>query len=231
MSRKIHVGKEDDHIIQGISPDAILNHLLFLHRCLPLITTSPLSSNTFCFTSFSYLLFGPYSYLDSQSLHISSWKHQQKAPNSLVVKSPHANAGDIRDSGLIPGSGRFPGGRHGDSLQYSCLENPMDRRAWWATVHGSQRAGHNWSSLAHVPYLISLLVEQGFPSGARGKELACQWRRCRRPRFDPWIGRILWRREWQPTPIFSPGKSHGQRSLVGYSPWGRKESNMTGNPL
>ena len=136
MSRKIHVGKEDDHIIQGISPDAILNHLLFLHRCLPLITTSPLSSNTFCFTSFSYLLFGPYSYLDSQSLHISSWKHQQKAPNSLVVKSPHANAGDIRDSGLIPGSGRSPGGSHGDSLQYSCLENPMDRRAWWATVHG-----------------------------------------------------------------------------------------------
>ena len=55
---------------------------------------------------------------------------------ALVVKNPPANAGDIRDGSLIPGSGRFPGGGHGNSLQYSCLENPMDRGAWWATVHG-----------------------------------------------------------------------------------------------
>ena len=48
-----------------------------------------------------------------------------------------------------------------------------------------------------------------------------------RPWFDPWIGKILWRREWLPTPIFLPGQSHGQRSLVGYSPWGREESDMT----
>ena len=54
---------------------------------------------------------------------------------SLVVRHPPANAGDTRDSGLIPGSGRFPGGGHGNSLQYSCLENPMDRGAWWATGH------------------------------------------------------------------------------------------------
>ena len=156
MSRKIHVGKEDDHIIQGISPDAILNHLLFLHRCLPLITTSPLSSNTFCFTSFSYLLFGPYSYLDSQSLHISSWKHQQKAPNSLVVKSPHANAGDIRDSGLIPGSGRSPGGGHSNPLQYYCLENPMDRGDWWATVHRVTKSWiqRKWLSLHRLMWIF-----------------------------------------------------------------------------
>ena len=44
---------------------------------------------------------------------------------------------------------------------------------------------------------------------------------------DPWIGKMPWRRAWQPTPVFLPGKSHGQRSLVGYSPWGRKESDMT----
>ena len=42
--------------------------------------------------------------------------------------------------------------------------------------------------------------------------------------FNPWVGKIPWRREWQPTPVFMPGKSHGPRSLVGYSPWGRKES-------
>ena len=52
-----------------------------------------------------------------------------------MVKSPPANAGGIRDAGLIPGSGRSPGGGHGDPLQHSCLENPMDRGAWWATVH------------------------------------------------------------------------------------------------
>ena len=54
---------------------------------------------------------------------------------ALVVKNPPAHAGDIRDVGLIPGSGRSPGEGHGNPLKYSCLENPMDRGAWWATVH------------------------------------------------------------------------------------------------
>ena len=45
--------------------------------------------------------------------------------------------------------------------------------------------------------------------------------------FDPWVGKIPWRRKWQPTPVFLPGESHGWRSLVGYSPWGRKESDTT----
>ena len=50
---------------------------------------------------------------------------------------------------------------------------------------------------------------------------------CERPGFNPWVRKISWRRKWQPTPIFLPGKSHGQRNLVGYSPWGRKESDTT----
>ena len=54
----------------------------------------------------------------------------------LVVKNVPANAGDIRDAGLIPGPGRSSGGGYGNPLQYSCLENPLDRGAWWATVHG-----------------------------------------------------------------------------------------------
>ena len=54
----------------------------------------------------------------------------------LVVKNPSANAGDIGYVGSIPGLGRSPGGGHGNPLQYSCLENPMDRGAWQATVHG-----------------------------------------------------------------------------------------------
>ena len=51
----------------------------------------------------------------------------------LGIKNPSANAGDIRDKGW---SGRSPGGRHGNPLQYSCLENPMDKGAWWTTAHG-----------------------------------------------------------------------------------------------
>ena len=66
----------------------------------------------------------------------------------------------------------------------------------------------------------------GFPGGAGGKEPACQCRRCKRHRFDPWIGKIPWRRKWQPTPVFLPGESHGQRSLACYSPWGSKEWDM-----
>ena len=53
-----------------------------------------------------------------------------------VVKNPAANTGDIRDAGSIPGSGSSPGEGNGNVLQYSCLENPMDRGAWWTTIHG-----------------------------------------------------------------------------------------------
>ena len=54
-----------------------------------------------------------------------------------MVENPPANAGNVRDSGSIHGSGGSPRGGHGNPLQYSCLENPMDRGAWWAAVHGS----------------------------------------------------------------------------------------------
>ena len=53
-----------------------------------------------------------------------------------MVKNPPANAGEIRDMGLIPGSGRSPGGGHGNSLQYFYMENPIDRGDWQARVHG-----------------------------------------------------------------------------------------------
>ena len=56
-----------------------------------------------------------------------------------MVKNMAANAGDARDKGSIPGLGRSPGGGNGNLLQYSCLENPMDRGAWWATVHGATK--------------------------------------------------------------------------------------------
>ena len=140
---------------------------------------------------------------------------------------------------------------HGTPFQYSCLENPMDRGAWWAAVHGvtegwtrlsdftftfhfhalekemathssvlawripgtgepcgllsmgSHRVGHDWSDIA---------------GSASGKELTCQGRRHKRWGFHPWVGMILWRKKWQPTLVFLPWESHGQRNLASYSP-------------
>ena len=66
-----------------------------------------------------------------------------------------------------------------------------------------------------------------FPGSASGKELACQSRRCKTLGFNPWVKEIPWRRAWQPTPVFLPGESHGQKGLVGYSPEGYKEWDVT----
>ena len=63
---------------------------------------------------------------------------------ALAVKNLPANAGGIRDMGTVPGSGRFPGEGHGNPLQCSCVENPLARGAWWATVHGGRK---NWTQL------------------------------------------------------------------------------------
>ena len=65
---------------------------------------------------------------------IDEWNSIRGFLGGLVVKNSSANVGDARDTRLIPGSGRSPGGRNGNSFQYSCLENPINRGAWWATV-------------------------------------------------------------------------------------------------
>ena len=65
-------------------------------------------------------------------------------PGDTVVKNLPANVGDTRDMGLIPGSGRSPGGGNGNPLQYSCPENPRDRGAWWAAVYG---VAQSWTRL------------------------------------------------------------------------------------
>ena len=76
-------------------------------------------------------------------------------PGGTRVKNLLVNTGDIRDMGSIPGSGRSPEGRHGNQLQFSCLENPMDRRAWWVMVH---RFAKNWTQLKqlsmHIPFFV-----------------------------------------------------------------------------
>ena len=71
----------------------------------------------------------------------------------------------------------------------------------------------------------------GFPGGTSGKESTCQCRRHKRRGFDPWVGKIPWRRARQPTPVFLPGQSHGYRSLEGYSPLGPQRVNHGSSDL
>ena len=72
-------------------------------------------------------------------------------------------------------------------------------------------------------YYLPVMCYKDFPSGSDGS--VCL--QCGRPGFEPWVGKIPWRRKWQSTPVLLPGKSHGQKSLVGYSLWGCKESDTT----
>ena len=125
-------------------------------------------------------------------------------------KESACSAGDL---GWIPWLGGFPGEGNGNPLQCSCLEKPMDRGAWWATVHGVARIGHDLvtkppphPSSSNSKGSAYNAVDLGSISGS---------------------GRSSWRRAWQSTPVFLPRKFHGRSSLGDYSPWCLKESDMT----
>ena len=95
----------------------------------------------------------------------------------------------------------------------------------------SHKSGHASDVHCHVSAFstrgcastcFTVLQRVGLPRWHRGKASACQCRRFNRCAFDLWVRKIPWSRKWQCNPVFLPGKSHGQRSLVGYSPWGHK---------
>ena len=93
----------------------------------------------------------------TESMHMSLsklWEIVRGFPGGLVVKNLPANAGDSRDAGLIPESGRSPGGGNGNALQYSCLENTMDRGVWWATVHGVEKTRRELSTAQSVQEIV-----------------------------------------------------------------------------
>ena len=99
-------------------------------------------------------------------------------------------------------------------LYYTTLIHPPHREM--CDYRGTQNLG--WSELNCGP------LKERVSLVAQCKKSTCQ---CRALRFDHWVEKIPWKRKWQPTPVLLPRKSHGQRSLVGYSPWGHKELDMT----
>ena len=104
----------------------IISHLdIFLVK--PLFKLTVLIEFSDIFVLYIYIHIYIYIYV----IFVHIWTSQV----TLLVKNPPANAGDIKDVGLIPGSGRFHGGGYGHPLQYSNLENPMDREAWQTTLH------------------------------------------------------------------------------------------------
>ena len=89
-------------------------------------------------------------------------------PKWLRSKEPASNAGDVRDSGSIPGSGRSPGEGNGTPLQYSCLENPMDRGVRWATVHGVTKSQTRLTDWALI-FMLHSSVPRCPSNGVRGR--------------------------------------------------------------
>ena len=85
---------------------------------------------------------------------------------------------------------------------------------------------HSCHLLNHALQTLKNELSEGLPWELRWERICLQYGR---PGFDPWVGKILWRRAWQPTLVFLPGKFHEQRSLDGYNPRDRKESDTTGH--
>ena len=101
------------------------------------------------------------------------------------------------------------------------LCDPMDCSLPVSSVHGVFQARVlEWVlQYSLSPSVLLQGVNKGFPGDSDTNESACN---AGNPGFNPWVRKIPWRRKWQPTPVFLPGESHGQRSLAGYSPWGPK---------
>ena len=147
-------------------------------------------------------------------LYIQTYETVWGFPGDSDRKESARNAGDLAS---IPGSGRCPGEGNGNPLQYSCLENPMDRGAWWATVHGVTRVGHN---LATKPPPLEI----SSPGGSDGKESA---RNAGDLALITNLGGSPGEENGNPLQYSCLENPHGQRSLVGCSPWGCKELDTT----
>ena len=132
--------------------------------------------------------------------------------------------------GSVSGLGRPLGGGHGNPLWYSCLENPHEQRSLVGYSPWDCKELDTTEQLSTTQYIQIYVHTDTYmyicthihrlPRWCSGKESAYQYRRHKRCRFDIWVRKIPWSRKWEPTPIILPEKFRGQRSLVGYSPWG-----------
>ena len=135
--------------------------------------------------------------------------------------------------GLLAGWQTNPSGGSPTSLVFNRHKQQWrDSQGSSWNPHPENQAGgrllvfHHLNALFRMP-LGEDTCDLGFPGGASGKESTYQWRRQKRCGFDPCVRKIPWRRTWQPTPVFLPGESHGQKSLVGCGPQCHKESDTT----
>ena len=108
--------------------------------------------------------------------------------------------------------------------KFICIWSPQVKKLKlllvWGRNKGIEKEVKHKYLAAFIMVHVSLVAQM-----VKKKKKVCL--QCRRPGFNPWVGKIPWRRKWQPTPVFLSGKSHGQRSLAGYSPWGHKELDTT----
>ena len=134
---------------------------------------------------------------------------------ALVVKKPPASAGARRHAGLILEWVRCPGGRHGKPLQYSCLENPMDRGAWWATVHGVAKSRTRLSNFTFTFTLGGWRSSQG--SGRGFRKAGVGWEITRWVAFSATLSRPFRQDQWtrmQESWVSSPGSAANPGKLT-----------------
>ena len=119
-------------------------------------------------------------------------------------------------------------------LQHGCPQTTVwvvrchQRYCWKTVLKTAKDTQHKQETrVVYEQYAFWWNFKRPCTGGARGKEPTCQWRRRKKCGFNLWVGKIPWRRKWQPIPVFLPGKFHGWRSLAGYSPWSHKASDMT----
>ena len=157
---------------------------------------------------------------------IQQTSHKTPVTVALVVKTPPANAGDVRDRDSIPASGRSPRGGHGNPLQYSCLKNPMDRGDWQATVC---RAAKSWTRLKrhsmHKPGPSSAsVVAQSLKNSPVMQETACS---AGDLGSDPGSERSPGEGNDNPLQYSCLGNPMDRGAWWAYSPWGCQESGTT----
>ena len=178
--------------------------------------TSEVTERHFCQTLLVGIVLMIFQGLRARDItHIIWWEVNRRSTLSSVGKESDCNAGDL---GLIPGSGRYSGEENGNPLQYSCLENPMVRGAWWAIVYGLQELDTTGrlSTREVRPVPLQSLLSGSLPSST---EPFCF---SNMPRILlPHAVNIFLQNTFLHMGVFLLGKSHGRRSLVGCSPWGR----------